>query len=159
MADQMSGYQSSGQATPLMEQYLTQTRPWVRLISVLTFIGAGLMIIMAIFVFFAVGMVAGAGGGAFGSLGMAGGSVVALFYILLAALYIMPGLYLARYASTITRLRTDKSLGVVEEALGHQRSFWRFVGIMTTIALVLGAIGTVAAMYFAFTVSRSLGAS
>jgi len=129
--------------TPLAEQYLDQTRPWVRFMSVVTFGGAGLMVLVGL-VMLAVGLFSGLAGtstGGLGPLGSAiGGGVMALLYLALACVYIAPGLYLWRYADAIQRLKTDSTTSGLEDALRHQKSFWRFVGIVTAIGLVVGVI-------------------
>ena len=129
--------------TPLAEQYLDQTRPWVRFMSVVTFGGAGLMVLVGL-VMLAVGLFSGLAGtstGGLGPLGSAiGGGVMALLYLALACVYIAPGLYLWRYADAIQRLKTDSTTSGLEDALKHQKSFWRFVGIVTAIGLVVGVI-------------------
>ncbi len=130
--------------TPLAQQYLEQTRPWVRFISIMTFVMAGLMLLLGVvMVSLAVfgGLVAG-DRGALGVLGSAiGGGVMALVYLALACVYIAPGVYLSRYATAIKLLRANCNPGGLEDALEHQRSFWRFVGILTGISLVVGVAG------------------
>jgi uncharacterized membrane protein YjgN (DUF898 family) len=127
--------------TPLAQQYLDQTRPWVRFLSIVTFVSAGLMALVMLLVGM-VGGLAGGGRGAAGVLGSAiGGGLMALLYLALACLYIAPGLYLARYANAIESLKTNQTASVLEDALKHQRSFWRFVGILCAVAIVVGVIG------------------
>ena len=129
--------------TPLAQQYLDQTRPWVRLMSVFTFVSAGLMVVMGlamlllgIFGGFAAGNRQGPG--VFGSA--VGGALVALFYVAMACVYIAPGIYLSRYATAIKRLKVNSTAAGLEDALKHQKSFWRFIGIMTVISLALAVV-------------------
>lgn len=132
--------------TPLGQQYLDETRPWVRFISIVTFVMAGIMVLVGIAVLLVavLGGLAARGHSALGPIGGAiGGSVVALLYMALAFLYVAPGVYLFRYASAITRLKAHASPGGLEDALRHQKSFWRFVGIMAAIGLVLAVVGLI----------------
>jgi len=127
--------------TPLAQQYLDQTRPWVRFMSVLIFIMAGLMVVVAVVLLLA--SLAGGLGGAAGTpdvLGGIGGALLAVFYVALALVYVAPGVYLARYATAIKLLKTDADAGRLEDALKHQKSFWRFVGIMSVVGLVLSVV-------------------
>jgi len=139
------GFGETGAATltPQARQYLDQTRPWVRLMSIVTFVSAGLMAVLA-FVMLALGMAGGLAGGdrgGFGPLGGAiGGGLVALLYLSLACVYIAPGLFLSRYAGAIKRLQINCSSAVLEDAFKHQKSFWRFIGILTIIGIVVGVI-------------------
>ncbi len=45
---------------------------------------------------------------------------------------------LFRYASAIVTLKAQPSAAALEQALKHQRSFWRVVGILTVAGLVVG---------------------
>jgi len=131
--------------TPQARLYLDQTRPWVRFMSIVTFVCAGLMAVLA-FVMLVLGVAGGLAGGdrgGFGPLGGAiGGGLLALLYLSLACVYIAPGLFLSRYAGAIKRLQTTCSAAVLEDALKHQKSFWRFIGILTIIGIIVGVIVT-----------------
>ena len=106
-------------------QLLVETRPWVRLFGVLTLIAAVMMIIGGVLV-----MAGGAmGAGALGPLGA--------LYIVMALLYLYPGLTLNRYASAITQAQTTGRMNEVVEAITQQKKFWRFIGIIATIILII----------------------
>jgi len=126
--------------TPLAQQYLDQTRPWVRFMSVMTFVGAGLMVLIALALMAATLIGGVAAGNARGLPGLLGGGLVGGFYLLLACVYIPPALYLGRYASAIARLKIGGTSDELEQALKHQKSFWRFAGIVTVISIVLGVV-------------------
>jgi hypothetical protein len=136
--------------TPLAQQYLDQTRPWVRFMSVLTFASAGLMALVGIgtLVVAVLGGVPatqdeGPEARAFAS-GFAAGQ--AFVFVLLAFVYVAPGLYLSRYATAIKRLKANATAGGLEDALKHQKSFWRFAGILSAIGLVVAAFAVVLAI-------------
>ena len=135
---------------------LRGTRPWVLLFSILGFLGAGLL-------FFA-GLAVMLGGGAFLLGGVEGGGAaeggmifgLGLLYILLAFLYVMPSLYLFRYAGRIARMTSGGGVAALVEALDQQRRFWRLAGIVTVVmiglyvvvivvAIAVGAFGAFAA--------------
>lgn len=121
--------------TPLMIDHLRATKPWVRFISIAMFVGSGFMILVGIAMMFmpAMGGRAGAGFGA----------MIGIFYILLSLIYIVPAYFLYQYASSIKDLLNDGGDVAMENALGNQKSFWRFVGILTLviIAIYVLAIG------------------
>ena len=130
--------------TPLAQQYLDQTRPWVRFMSVMTFVSAGLMALVGIgtLLVAVLGGVPATGdegpkARAFAA-GVAAGQ--AFVFVLLAFVYVAPGLYLARYATAIKRLKANATAGGLEDALKHQKSFWRFVGILSVIGLAVAAV-------------------
>lgn len=138
-----TGETGAATLTPQARQYLDQTRPWVRFMSIMTFVCAGLMVLLGL-VMLVVGMVGGLAGGDHGGLGRLGGAIggglVALLYLSLACVYIAPGLYLSRYAGAIRLLQTNCTAAVLEDALKHQKSFWRFIGILTIIGIIVGVI-------------------
>jgi hypothetical protein len=148
--------------TPRAQQYLDETRPWVRFISILTFVMAGFMLLggLGLLAFTVLGGLAARDRLGIGALGGAiGGGLLASVYVVMALVYLAPGTYLFRYASAIARLRATASGGALEDALKHQKSFWRFVGIITVISFVLAlvamVVGVVVAVIAAVTAARS----
>jgi hypothetical protein len=131
---------------------LRGTRPWVRFLSILGFVGAGFMLLAGVAMLVTGGALflaeeqAPAGGGGM----MAGLSVL---YIFLALIYVAPSLYLFRYASAITRLTSGGGGTALVEALGVQRSFWRLVGILAVATLVLYAL-----IIVGFAIAAAVGA-
>ena len=129
-------------------QQLASTKPWVRFISVMTFIGAAFTLLAALGMF-----IAGAGLGSSvmtktsqdnPALGAIGGLVgVGAIYVFFAFLYLYPAVKLWKYASAIGSLLQTGSEADLVAALNQQRSFWKFVGIMMIISLVIfvGFIG------------------
>jgi hypothetical protein len=123
----------------MAQQFLNQTRPWVRFISVMLFISAGFLILSAL-------IMIGTGAAFMGQnrfsspMNALGPAVVGGFYLILSLLYIAPGIFLHRYAGTITLLETSRTAQMLEDALKHQKSFWRYTGIVTLIAMILVAI-------------------
>ena len=68
------------------------------------------------------------------------GAIIGLIYIAMAILYIIPAVFQWRSADRIASFlvrRTPDSLGYALEA---QKSFWKFVGILTLIVLCIYAL-------------------
>jgi len=125
---------------------LARTKPWVRFFSVLTFLGAGLMLLIGLFTL--IGGVAGAAmsAGSSEALGVGGGAmmaVMAVFYLLFAMLYIYPGIKLWKYASRIAALMYTRAEIDLEAALNEQRAFWKFAGISMIVLIALYVVGIV----------------
>jgi hypothetical protein len=122
------------------QKFLNQTRPWVRFLSIMVYIGAiftllgGLMIILAGY----AGALFGAGSEAFQQF-PGGGFALGLVYLVLAVLYVPPGIFLSRYASAIKTLESTGTSMALENALKYQKSFWRYAGILTVIGLIVMA--------------------
>jgi len=130
--------------TSTAKQQLDQTRPWVKFMSIMIFVTSAFMVVMAILMV-TVGMgprFTPTGYGRLGPLGAIGffaNVAASFFYILLAILYVAPGVFLWRFAGAIRVLEVSRSPEALEEALASQKSFWRYVGILTVIGLILAA--------------------
>ena len=120
--------------------YLSQTQPWVRFISIVIFVSAGFMALggCAMMAMVLAGAMTGRGIGR--DLGVIGGFAAGSFYLMLACLYIAPGVFLHRYAVAIKQLKAACTPDALEDALKHQRSFWRFVGILSAVGLVVSLL-------------------
>jgi hypothetical protein len=115
---------------------LDATRPWVRLVGIVLFVTAGILILAGLAV-----AVAGAGLGQLASVSLG------LLYAVMSVLYIVPGLYLVRYAARIREFVSQGQRAVqLESALETQRAFWKFIGVMTAIGIVVSVVGVVAAI-------------
>lgn len=134
----------SGQAmTHKVLAMLRQTQPWVRFLSVLGFVCSALMVFMGAFAFVAT-MSAKTRGGPVEHF-------VVLAYIPIGILYFFPSLFLFRYASRINTLWMTRSVRQLEDALEAQKSFWKFVGILALVVIVLYLLVIVLAIGFAAT--------
>ena len=129
----MGGFDPSAHAkvTPMMLDSLLSTRPWVLFLAILGFIGCGFLAI--------IGLVNSALGGAASPRSFGGATVApwvsGVVCLLLALLYFFPSLYLLRYGMAIKRFSLSGQGYDLERALDCQKSFWRFVGILTLIIL------------------------
>ena len=79
-----------------------------------------------------------------------GTGLLAIIYVLLAAFSGFSSLWLWRYAASIKLMREGYGVHALVDALRHQRSFWRLVGVLTLVAVSLNvlmfAIGIVSAL-------------
>jgi hypothetical protein len=121
-------------ATANIVAAMAGTRPWVRLISVLMFIAAALMVLVT-----AASLLAGGVSGAPVAL-------IAPFQIANIVLYLFPAYFLYKYSGSIGVFLRDGGTGELEAALGYQKSFWKFIGILTLVMLVISVVGIVAAI-------------
>lgn len=124
---------------------LRQTKPWVRFISVLMFIGAGFIVV--------AGLIALVGLGSFGVRGSSSYFMgMATGYVLLGVLYLIPAIFLSRYASNIGRLVVAPNEQNLNSALQAQKSFWKFIGVLMLIILII--YGVIFLVAFLATVMR-----
>ena len=114
---------------------LQNTQPWVRFCSILGFVSAGAMVL--------VGLAAGTVGVITGNLETA---IMIVVYPLMGVLYVFPSLYLLRYADGIRQFSRSSSQQDLATALDAQRSFWKFVGVLSLVSLALMVIGLTVAL-------------
>lgn len=101
-----------------IKRALADTRPWVFFMSILSYVFCGLMALVSLFALFFE-------------------PSTGIFLILSAVLYFFCGYHLYRYANGIrTFLRTNQSM-YLQSALTAQKSFWKLIGIVTAVGLVI----------------------
>jgi hypothetical protein len=123
-------------------EMLRQTKPWVRFMSVMLFIGAALLVLGGLVI-----MASGAAEGPVPGLGRVG-AVLGFIYIVMAVLYIAPGVFLWMYADRIGVFLRQRTPGTLASALEAQKSFWKFVGIATLIVICLYCLGIIVFVVF-----------
>ena len=147
---------ANGTLTPLMVEHMRGARPWVRLLSILCFIGAGFMVLAAGMMFLSgllgIAVAGKRGMGAEAFIGPLGG----VMYFFMAGFYAVPGMLMHRFANAIDSFVTMPSSSSLEDALDKNRSYWKVCGIMALVmigfcvlmffgALVLGVAAGLAA--------------
>ncbi len=120
------------------QKFLNQTRPWARFLSIMVFISAAFTLLGGLMVIL-VGITGNLIGGGNETLSQlpGGGFTLGLVYLVMAVLFVPPGIFLSRYASAIKTLESTPSALALEKALKYQKSFWRYIGILTVVYLVV----------------------
>jgi hypothetical protein len=118
----------AGAVTDLAVDMLRQTRPWVILLSIMSFLGAGFMLLAGLLMV-GVGLMASGPEKAIQA-------ALGAFYIPFGAIYVYPGIKMWMYGSAIGRLLTSRSPGDLEAALKQQKHFWKFCGIAAIVMVV-----------------------
>lgn len=116
--------------TQTMLDHLKATKPWVRFMSILMFICTAFMFIAGLLLMISFSMPAGMSGAAFGP-------IIGIIYWVMGLLYIAPGIFLFKFASSIDDLLKGGGDVALEMALGSQKSFWRFTGIVSLVVICL----------------------
>lgn len=113
----------------------SETGSWGKFFAILGFIFASFMVIAGI----AMMSVMGSLGDTLGASGMPSGLGIGMgvFYILLAALYIMPSLYLWRFSSKVKESINTNNQDMFTDAIVNLKSCYKFFGIMTIAMFVL----------------------
>jgi hypothetical protein len=135
---------------------LERTRPWVIFMSVMAFLGAGFMILMAGFMLLAgvMGATSGAAGANAAMPIMIGGAAM---YGIMGFLYIYPGIKMWKYGARISDLARNRTALDLESALNEQRVLWKFIGISTIAMIALLVAFMVFAMVLGVAGASAMG--
>jgi len=124
-------------ASPRTIEALAATKPWVRFVSVMGFLGAISMAaygVMAVF----FGFIPGQQPGLTGFAAMT--ATLGVFYLVLAVVYAIPSMKLWKFASSIARLKISQSSADLESAIHQQRGFWKTAGILCIVTFISGFV-------------------
>ena len=115
--------------------YLKETAKWAKFLAIVGFIVCALVVLAGIFAgsIFASLNPYGAYGGGFG-VGMA------IYCILIALLYFFPCLYLFRFATRMQVALANNDQPSLVDSFKNLKSCYKFVGILTIIALAFYAL-------------------
>jgi len=136
------------QVSPAVQSYLLETAKWGKFLSILGFIGCGLMLIVA-FLFpammSAVPTPTRQGAQITGTVG----TVMTIVYIVFAILFFFPCLYLYRFSVKAQSSLRAISQEQFEESLMNLKSTFKFYGIVAIVilsfyalAFIVGIIGS-----------------
>jgi hypothetical protein len=127
---------------------LRRTVPWVRLMSIILFIGSGLAALGGLLM--ALGAALGLGGPPGQQFGVLTGAVIGVCYAAIGAVNFFPAMFLTRFANNARDYATSAQPQLLEEALDAQRSYWKFMGVFTLIGVGLAIVGIVLGIVMAF---------
>ncbi len=117
--------QSDGEAVFRQAAHtLARTKPWVRFLAVLGFLGFASVILVT-----GLAMVL--------QLGATGGMAMLIVLPIAVVFYFVPSLLLWNYASRIGEFLTDETPQALAAAVGAQKSFWKYVGIAGAIGIAI----------------------
>lgn len=124
-----------------VREHITGTAKWAKFLAIVGFIITALMVIAA----FSMGAVMSMMPQQTGMMKV-GGAGFTIIYLIIALLYFIPCLYLFQFATrTEKALRSDLQETLVS-SLSSLRRFFKFVGILTLIYLIIAALAMVAMM-------------
>ncbi|MBF4465609.1 DUF5362 family protein [Flavobacterium sp. LC2016-12] len=118
------------------KDFLKETAKWAYFLSIIGFVGIGLLVVIAIFAgtFFSLmsnsvpGMAAA--GGSFGIM-------FSIIYLIMALLYFFPVYFLNKFASNAKKAFRDNDSEALTNSFGYLKSHYKFIGILTVILLAL----------------------
>lgn len=115
--------------------FLSETGKWGKFLAIMGFIGVGFLVVLSLFM-----------GTLLSSLNPGGdalpipGFLFGLIYLILAALYFFPVLYLFNFSSKIRKALAEKDNSILDEAFKNLKSHYKFIGILTVILLMFYVI-------------------
>ena len=132
--------------TETAKDYLAETAKWGKFLAIIGFVGIGFMVVVALgIILFGGTMLAGMPGGdpyaAVGGMALLGG-----IYLVGAALYFFPTLYLYRFSARTKRALQTNDTTTLTEALENLKSLYKFFGIITAIFVGIYALFFVIAL-------------
>jgi Family of unknown function (DUF5362) len=118
--------------------YLAETAKWGKFLAIMGFIFCGLLLL--------VGLLMGSTMGAlFATSGLGGstGIIFSVVYVAIAALYLMPCIYLYKFAKSMQTALKGGDTIQLHEGLKNLKSCFKFMGILTIVFLAIYALAFV----------------
>lgn len=123
---------------------LRRTRPWMKFLAIMGFIGCGFVVLDTLFLFF--GFILHPADTAPRGLPRGWMMLLALIYLVTAFfVYFMPSLLLIRSASALDGIESEGTLSSIAEASERQRRFWKYCGILLIVAISIVLLTAIAA--------------
>jgi magnesium-transporting ATPase (P-type) len=119
---------------------LRSTRPWTRFLSILGFIAAAILILSGIAMMLGKNFLPKATDSS--ALMLTGAINVAV-----SVFYWIPSIWLYKYSAAISRFLDGGGATELGNALLYQKSFWKYVGIIVLISMIVAILGILAAVF------------
>lgn len=135
MKNALESNQSNIQLSEASQEFLLETTKWTRFLSILGFVGIGILIIVALFA-----------GAIFSNLPTNGlgsptsalpGAMITIVYLILAVVYYFPIRYLYNFSVQMRNALSSKMNDEIEGAFMNLKSHYKFMGIASIIVISL----------------------
>lgn len=113
--------------------FLKETAKWAYFLSILGFVGVGLLVFLALFMGTIFSKLGAMGGSAsmFSRMGM--GGLMTTMYIILAAIYFFPVYYLYQFSSKLKAAFSAQDNEKLNNSFEYLKSHYKFIGILAII--------------------------
>ncbi|RXJ51396.1 DUF5362 family protein [Gelidibacter gilvus] len=128
---------------PVILGFLKETSTWTYFLSILGFIGIGLMILGGLFFSLAMNLIPG--GNPYAGLGV-DMSYFGMFYVVIALFYFFPVLYLFNFSRKMKSALNSNNNDELTSAFSNLKSHYKFIGIFTIVIISLYVLIFVFAM-------------
>jgi hypothetical protein len=112
----------------LAMETLRNTIPWMRFMAIMGFIGVGFIVIAAFIL---------------GATGYEAGMIAMVAYLIGAVIAFFPAMFIYQYAGNLAYYLESRQMHDLEIALGKQKNYYVYVGVIIIIYLALIVIGLV----------------
>ncbi|EJL66796.1 hypothetical protein [Flavobacterium sp. CF136] len=119
------------------KDFLKETAKWAYFLSIMGFIGIGLMVLLALF---AGTLFSTMGSTLPGAIAMGGGSfgvIMGVFYFAFAAIYFFPVYYLNKFGTNAKRAFKENDSEALTKSFEYLKSHYKFIGIFTLSIMIL----------------------
>lgn len=118
------------------KNFLFETAKWSKLIAILGFIGIGLIMLAGIFSSLFLSALSGTAS----NYEFISGGVVGFIYLLTGAIYIVPILYLYRFAENLRLALNTQSQETLNHSFEYLKKHYKFLGIIAIAIIALYAL-------------------
>lgn len=127
---------------PLTKSHLSEAAKWARFLSIVGMVSLVLMVLFGLFFSTIIGRTSNPFEGAEPDTNVSSfmGIGMAILYIVLAAIWFFPLLYLLRFANTLKVALINNDQTALNVSFQNLKSCFRYVGIFTIIILVMYAL-------------------
>ena len=117
----------------ISKKYLRETAKWAFMLSIIGFILVGLFVLFAVLIF-VMSSALNSASNPFQQQGLPIG-VAAFIYIIMAALYFFPVLYLYKFSRKMKVALLEKNTEDLTAAFSNLKSFFKFLGVMMLVVI------------------------
>ncbi|MBT8367866.1 MAG: hypothetical protein KJP23_24495 [Deltaproteobacteria bacterium] len=140
-----SGRDMNNKADRAMLNYISNalraTRPWTRLLSILGFILVAISTLSGLALFFGRNFLPT-------SADTPPLILTGVINVAASIFYLIPSIWLYKYSSAISRFLDGGGAIELGNALVYQKSFWKFVGIVILVFIIIAVLGILVAIIF-----------
>lgn len=120
--------------SPIAASFLHEAARWTKFLSILGFVGIGIMVLVALFAGAVLSMLPGTSELPFPP------AFLSVIYLLIAVLYFFPVYYLYQFSTKLSDALAQKNNSYLETAFENLKSHYKFIGILAIIMLSLYAL-------------------
>lgn len=136
--------------SPEAKYYLSKTRKWTKFFAIMGFIGIGFLIIMALFV---TTLFSGMPQQQFSSFAAIPTFFISLIYIVMAAIYFAPVMYLYKYSKHSNLALLNNSDDELTNTFKYMYKHYQYMGIVCIVIFSLYAFVIVGSIFAALAAS------